>query len=204
MENERYIAFLDILGFSDMILNTDLKEILKRFELILFLTPYAETLGEWTNLGERIYTENKKCSCFSFSDTFVLCSRDATPESLNAIIIATFILSRSLFAFGFPVRGAITKGEADYIPNTNHLVGKAIIEAARLEKRQNWFGVIISPEVLPIGNKKDGLWESAAQILAEYPVPFKNEENIPHIVINWRLNLIVKYGTKSLLPYIPE
>ncbi len=151
-------------------------------------------------MGERIYTENKKCSCFSFSDTFVLCSRDATPESLNAIIIATFILSRSLFAFGFPVRGAITKGEADYIPNTNHLVGKAIIEAARLEKRQNWFGVIISPEVLPIGNKKDGLWESAAQILAEYPVPFKNEENIPHIVINWRLNLIVKYGTKSLLP----
>jgi hypothetical protein len=181
-------------------LNTDLDEILKKFELILFLIPYAEVLGEWTNLGERINIENKKCSCFSFSDTFVICSRDTTPESLNTIIIATFILSRNLFALGFPVRGAITKGEADYIPNTNHLIGKAIIEAARLEKRQNWFGVILSPEVLPIGNNENTLCKSAVQILTEYSVPFKDGENIPHLVINWRLNLVVKYGTKSLLP----
>jgi hypothetical protein len=155
MGNERYIAFLDILGFSDMILNTDLNEILKKFEPVLFLIPYAEALGEWTNLEGHINLENKKCSCFSFSDTFVLCSRDATPESLNTIIIATFILSRNLFALGFPVRGAITKGEADCIPNTNHLIGKAIIEASKLEKRQNWFGVILSPEVLSIENNEN-------------------------------------------------
>ena len=79
-----------------------------------------------------------------------MCSRDTSAESLNTIIIATFILTRGLFALISPVRGAITKGEADYIPNTDHLIGKAIIDAARLEKEQNWCGVIISPEVLSI------------------------------------------------------
>jgi hypothetical protein len=137
MVNERYIAFLDILGFSDLILHTDLKEILKKFELISFLIPYAEALGEWKNFGGRIHAGNKRCSCFSFSDTFVLCSRDATTESLNTIIIATFILSRNLFALGFPVRGAITKGEADYIPNTDHLVGKAIIGRVLISLKRN-------------------------------------------------------------------
>jgi hypothetical protein len=31
-------------------------------------------------------------------------------------------------------------------------------------------------------------------------VPFKDGEYEYHLVINWRLNLVVKYGTKSLLP----
>jgi hypothetical protein len=44
------------------------------------------------------------------------------------------------------------------------------------------------------------LCNSAAQILTEYSVPFKDGEYEYHLVINWRLNLVVKYGTKSLLP----
>jgi hypothetical protein len=200
MRMEKYISFLDILGFSDIILDNNLEGIMEKFKMVTgFIIPYSEFLGEWIATGNRDHQSNKKCSSFSFSDTFVLYTKDSSHESLNNIIIATFLLTRSLFAVGFPVRGALTKGEADYIPNTNHLIGKAIINAARLEKQQEWFGVIISPDVLSKNNAAM-LDEPTSQILAEYPVPFKNGENIPHMVINWRLNLVAKYGTKSLLP----
>lgn len=201
MVKERFIAFLDILGFSDIVLNNDLEFVLKKFEMIGgFLGPYAESLGDCFNPNDPTYPRNKKCSLFSFSDTFVLCSSDTTPESLNNIIISTFIIARGLFASGLPVRGAITKGEADYIPNSNHLIGKAIINAARLEKQQNWFGVIVSPEVISIDNKTDILSDSVSQVLTAYSVPFKNGTKITCLVINWRLNLVVTAGTKSLLP----
>lgn len=130
MSKERYISFLDILGFSNMVYNSDLDSLLKRFQALLSQIPYVEALGNWINIANDISLHNKKCSCFSFSDTFVLSTNTTSQDSLNNIVIATFILSRLLFGFGFPVRGTITKGEADYIPGTNHLIGKAIIEAA--------------------------------------------------------------------------
>lgn len=200
MRGEKYVSFLDILGFSDMILDKDLEDIIEKFKMVTgFMIPYSEFLDDWITAGNRSRKGSKKCFCFSFSDTFVLYTKDSSLESLNNIIIATFLLTRNLFAAGFPVRGALTKGEADYIPNTNHLIGKAIINAAKLEKQQEWFGVIISPDVLSKGDMNT-LYEPVAQILTEYAVPFKNGEKIPHLVINWRLNLIVKYGTKTLLP----
>jgi|WetSurSiteA1Bulk_404760.scaffolds.fasta_scaffold49110_2 hypothetical protein len=196
MVKERYVSFLDILGFSDKVMENNLDSMLEKFKIIINFMPYVEALGQWINFNDKITPGNKKCSCFSFSDTFVLSTEDASLESFKTITIATFILARNLFGVGFPVRGAITKGEADYIPNTNHLIGKAIINAAKLEKQQDWFGIILSKDVLsdseiiPSGPIRD--------ILIKYEVPFKDSSNVTSLVINWRLNLFIKYGTKSI------
>jgi hypothetical protein len=180
---ERYVSFLDILGFSEIVRNTDLESLIKRFKAILFFKPYVEALGRWNNLEGKIQPANRKCSCFSFSDTFVLSTDDASIESFNDITIATFLLARSLFGLGFPVRGAITKGEADYIPGTNHLIGKALIDAAELEKKQDWFGVILSPDIL---SAQDTLpQDPIGDILIKYSVPFnhRSPRTVAFIVI---------------------
>lgn len=192
------MSFLDILGFSNMIRENDLCLIIRKFEAVLFFLPYWEALGKCINFEGKINSGEKKCSCFSFSDTFVLSTDDTSVESFNYITIATFLLARNLFGVGLPVRGAITRGEADYIPNTNHLMGKAVISAKELEEKQAWFGIIISPDVL---SAKDIIPHGPIEdILVKYEVPFKDCTNAPFVVINWRLNLVVEQGIESLFP----
>ncbi len=201
LSKERYISFLDILGFSDIVMNGELDKILKKMRMIMNYVPIVESLGKVVKKGEKLVANRKlkKCSCFSFSDTFIIITQDISKESLNIIISATFQLARGLFASGFPIRGAITKGEADYIENTNHLIGKAIIKAAKLEKKQNWFGITIDSEVLS-QNNIDLLNNDTSNVISEYDVPLKNKTNKRYYVINWRLNLWVKDGIESLLP----
>ena len=99
---------------------------------------------------------------------------------------------------GLPVRGAISRGEADYIPNTNHLIGKAIISAKELEEKQDWFGIILSPDVLSVYDTIPT--GPIADILVEYEVPLKDCTYVPFMAINWRLNLEVEHGIESLFP----
>jgi len=202
MSEERYVSFLDILGFSNMIRENDLDFIIRKFEAVLYFLPHPKALGKYVKLEGETNQGVKKCSCFSFSDTFVLSTEDTSDESFNNITIATFLLARSLFGVGLPVRGAITRGEADCIPNTNHLLGKAIIGAKELEEKQDWFGIILSPDVLsvydviPSGPIED--------ILVEYQVPLKECKDTPFVVINWRLNLDVEHGIESLFPNVSD
>ncbi len=170
--------------------------IMEKFDAVLFHLPRVLALGKWVYLDGKVHPAEEKCSCFSFSDTFVLSTNDSSTESYNNIIIATFLLARNLFGVGLPVRGAITKGEADYIPKTQHLIGKAIIEAARLEKLQDWFGVILSPDILSADDTIPS--DPIGKALLRYPVPLKDGLKVDFVVINWRLNLIAEYGTKSL------
>jgi len=202
MAQERYISFLDMLGFSKVVMDSDLDELIRRINGALINVPFAETLGEFVHENGKLVPnrQKRKCICFSFSDTFVLSSPDTSPDSLNNILIATYLLTRGLFAYGFPVRGAIAKGEADYIPNTQHLVGKAVITAAQLEKQQDWFGIALSPEVLPDEESIRLLKQSTLPILVHYPVPVKGGSTVRLYVINWRLNMTVVKGTKSMFP----
>lgn len=196
-----YVTFLDILGFADLICSTPLKDLLKKMKNAFAFSKFAEVLGAWQNKNGTIYPDltKKRCQCFSFSDTFVISTPDKSLDSLNVIIGATFILSRVLFGMGMPVRGAISTGETDFVPDTQHLIGKGVIRAANLEKRQKWFGIAIDPEVVD-KNSVSRLEKVTQEIVVPYEVPFAGNERRECIVINWRLNLYVEKGTKSLFP----
>ena len=108
-----------------------------------------------------------------------------------------------MFAIGLPVRGALAHGTADYIPGTNHLVGDAVLRAARLEKCQDWFGVAVDEEILPDDDSVSVLDEATRHVLVRYDPPMKPEVRTvlqPRWVLNWRLNLIIMEGTRSLFP----
>jgi hypothetical protein len=115
-----------------------------------------------------------KCfDCFSFSDTFVLSTPDDSSASFFQIVVGTAVLAQHLFAMRLPVRGSITLGEAEAIPGTHHLVGRAIVRAARLEKAQNWFEVIIDPDILNEKHRAMLQIPLVGPLVVSYPVPVK-------------------------------
>lgn len=199
----RYVAFLDILGFSDLVRREPLAQVKHRLGLALHSVQIARDSAVLPDgVGVRI---EKRFHFFSFSDTFVIASADDSPEALLSFITGAAILTQYLFVQRLPVRGAITFGEADFIPGSNgHLVGKAIIAAHELERRQEWLGVTVDVPSLPPGIA--GIFESGfiAPLYARWNVPVKPGKDCEKpiienaLVVNWRWNLIVEHGTKSL------
>jgi|GEM_PF-3865396 len=154
----RYIAFIDILGFGDLIENTPLPEVLCRLQMAVNGTVFAQHLNvlthdlsltgseTWGDFGSIVSADAKCLDCFSFSDTFVLSSADDSLVSFFQIIVGTAVLSQHLFAMKFPVRGAITLGEAEAIPGIEssdwprHRQGRQTGKGPRLVRCDNRSG----------------------------------------------------------------
>jgi len=190
----RAVAFLDILGFSDLVQREDLATVKQRFALALQSLQLAQA-GATPQPGKPL----KPFHCFSFSDTFVLAAADNSLEANAAFVIGSALLIQYLFAQGLPVRGALTYGEADFIPGTNHLIGKAIVTAHALEKNQNWLGVLVDWNSFPLEAQATFMVPVFAPLYTRWDVPMKDAQPLKNtLVVNWRFNLVVEKGTRSL------
>lgn len=200
---ERYVAFIDILGFESLIETRPLAEILDKIANVLSLVPVVSTLGH-ININEAKYSPNEKFKSVhlcSFSDSFVITSKDGSRDSLNSIIAATFLLSRGLFMGGLPVRGAISFGEAGIISGTDHIVGKAVVDAIKLERQQSWFGIMFSGQIFKGKKLGELLHPTIMPLVIEYPVPMKGSLlGCAGYALNWRLNIYSHIGIYPLLP----
>lgn len=200
---ERYVAFLDIIGFESLIESRPLEEIIAKIGNVLSLLPVVSTLGHIKVAGSQ-YSPDEKFRAVhlcSFSDSFVIATKDVSRDSLNSVITASFLLARGLFTGGLPVRGAIAKGEAAVIEGTDHIVGKAVVDAIKLERQQAWFGVMLSTDVEADACEEGSLDPSVQPLVVAYPIPLKGSRlGVAGRAINWRLNIHAENGIECLLP----
>ena len=202
----RTVAFIDVLGFKEKIKNFSADELGKEYKRVLF---YAL---EKYNLNIDFFKEisffkdvDRYCEYYVFSDSIILTSFDDTINSSFKLLIFTFKLARTMIAQGYSIRGAITFGEMFVDLQNSIFVGEALVKAYQLEYKQNWIGIVIDDSVIEqfpsIFNFNYSLYPQYLKYLfVKYEVPFKEGKIIENFVINWRFNLIVEEGIKSLFP----
>jgi hypothetical protein len=102
------------------------------------------------------------------------------------------------------VRGAVACGELYLDPAKGICLGQGLTAAYELEQRQNWIGVAIDssveqgyPDLFLSGMHENSFFES---LFLRYPVPLKVGGFTEMRTLNWRWNLIVEKGTRSLFP----
>jgi hypothetical protein len=130
----RYLLFLDILGFSKLVEDKGTEEIKSVINHAL------EAFNYWESVNERFQT-------IYFSDSFIFYQNQkgyANAYFLDVYAIGKMILS-ALLAKGIPARGSIAFGEFEVDNSGKHQVyfGRALIEACRAEKKENWIGITI-------------------------------------------------------------
>lgn len=132
----RYLLFLDILGFSQLVKTKNPEEI------------YA-VIDEALKGFKRCEELNRQFKTIYFSDTFIFYQEPkgyAKWAFLDIYAIGGMVLS-ALLAKGIPARGAISFGEFEVrLDSSNkHQVyfGKALIEAYKAEQKENWIGITI-------------------------------------------------------------
>ena len=187
-----YVAFLDILGFkliASVHSHEHLKSVYRNFsETILHSLSNGKYVlsndGETESLSPDI--RQATVNSLLVSDSILIWTDDNAAESFCDIVKAV----QSMLAFsmidGIPLRGAISIGALTSVlnqwPTKNHnfqhsLFGKAIVDAAEAEKKQEWSGCEITKDAIEFYKSKCSSGGSLItnKLILYYPVPRKDE-----------------------------
>ncbi len=201
------VAFLDVLGFRSKIERIPLASLADSYERAIKLarslnkkfstSDSANTLFPNHPIGERW------CNRQVLSDAIILVSLDNSAESALKLMLYARTLVQVLLTLGFPIRGGISHGELYRNPNSRLILGKALTSAYEFETTQEWMGVAIDnsvekkfPELFTKASDPNNLLSC---FFPKYPVPLKNDSSKNYHILNWRFNMIIEEGTRSLL-----
>ncbi|NLE06466.1 MAG: hypothetical protein GX638_16905 [Crenarchaeota archaeon] len=193
-----FVAFLDILGYKELIKNNEHIDLTKLYDHIIpIITDHNQTnLTKIEAKNQYIDLQNNS-NVFStmVSDSIILWSEDCTITSFVKIIdlIAT-ILSNGVFHY-FPIRGAMTTGtiSGKYYNKNNsfsqlQLYGKPIVEAYELSESANWMGCEVAKECIEMIHEDENLDFKELleeEYIVEYEIPKKNGEIKVCYALNW-------------------
>lgn len=203
----RTVAFLDILGFRAMVEAEPLETLGERFSKIIgdTLPAINRKFGEFT--GEPTFFPDvpvgeEWCIAHAFSDSIILVATNDSERGCLALLIYALRATQALIALGLPVRGGVAHGELYINRRKSVFVGKALIHAYDLEQSQNWIGVALDPSVskaFPSLFAEAGPFAQVRRCLfPPYEVPMKSGAIRMLHTLNWRWNLVVTRGTRSL------
>jgi hypothetical protein len=167
---ERFLAFLDVLGFSDQVraqsqdqLHAAYKRLLESTYVNTTLTQVPEDRRKWE--GAEAYFEPweekqpRYVHMMMLSDSIVLFSTGTAPLESTSVIGSTYRLVRESFRLGMPLRGALVQGELDlvdaediadpgnWLAVVGGLVGLGLVEAYELERSVEWAGALVDGPV---------------------------------------------------------
>lgn len=140
--NQRYILYIDILGFKKIVKEKSVEEVYKVVDDVLKLYYEFEDDGY-------------EFSIIYFSDTIVIYQNNEreNEKDIDVAYYDTWYIARMIYcrllSIGIPIRAVIAFGEfivKDDSRNKNLVFfGKALIEAYEAEKKENWIGIIMVP-----------------------------------------------------------
>lgn len=183
LDQGRYLLFLDILGFSQLV------ETKRTEEIYAIIDNALKTFSRWEKLNGLFKT-------IYFSDTFIFYQEPKGYGNwafLDVYAIGGMILS-AVLAEGIPARGAISFGEFEvkFDATGRHQVyfGKALIEAYKAEQREKWIGITILPSAWhPYEAQKPGIID----VLASERVWSKRDDGV--LLLNPFIKLLDWYSS---------
>lgn len=188
---KRFIAFMDIVGFEDMIFRKSHHEVRENLELfqsvIAGLPPRAPNLFGNT-IVNRVF----------FSDSILLVSSDDSLGSAEHLLyIVEWVLSEAILK-GIPMKAAIAYGEQTADFDRSLHFGRPLIDAYKLQDELLLYGAVLhhTMEQHLINNK---IMQGMEDVhIFKYPTPFK-EGKITHYVVDWPAFLDVNRDLQSIL-----
>lgn len=131
---ERYIAFIDVMGFSNLVNKSRIDNLESYFSKI-------------TEVLEDLKNDKKEIDSFLISDSIILLSDDSL-EGLKQLLVAVKRIQYGLLWRKILMRGAISFGQVYYNREKNIIVDKGFIRAYLLEQEAIYPRVIIDPLIV--------------------------------------------------------
>lgn len=183
-DGNRYVAFFDILGFSSWVETMGSEEVFVYIRGFLNLMVRASMPNSVVNPDMSVDLESSIISYINFSDSIVYYSKDDSYESFHSMLkVCAELINIVICGPTRMIRGAISHGEFYADPENNAYVGKALIDAYRLEENQEWLGVSLDSIIEDTENFIQAQKEFP-HLIVQSLVPLKNSSKKPYC-LNW-------------------
>lgn len=203
----RFVLFMDVLGFSSMVLNNKesvIKQIYdSEFRQTASIIPYisATIFGRPLRLNGIESINNKlhdvrqdEIYLHLMSDSLIAWTDDASMASFTIISQFAATYSAVSLMLGLPHRGAISVGELQLIElpfngnNSRNVVGTGLIRAHQLEGCLSWSGTLIDVRCInELGVSRAAVLQSSDLPIVEYDLSGldRRENSCCGLVIDW-------------------
>lgn len=181
---KRFVAFLDILGFKDMVLKQTHAETLKVLKKISDLKVHVENMSYLKGTAR---FADCKVHIVSFSDSIIIFSKSDRLQDFEHFLYAIRMMYANSIRFTIPIKGGIAHGEITIDKTEQIYFGQPLIDAYTMEEDVNYFGVVAHSSIdLYLSKIKNDLLESSIvnQILFKHSSPLKCG-NITHYNLDW-------------------
>lgn len=138
--DERFVGFIDILGFKDLVMRSDHDDIYKLLNNISTFRNFIENIHDKGNIPESF--SDAEIYTVSFSDSIVIFSKDNSEANFKLFIQSVNWLIARAIEKGIPLKGAISYGQVSLNKSSQIYFGQAIIDAYLLEEEVNYLGVV--------------------------------------------------------------
>ncbi|MGA2464389.1 MAG: hypothetical protein ABSH06_08565 [Thermodesulfobacteriota bacterium] len=184
-----FVGYVDVLGFTKKVLRSDNPETLSEsFNFLL------ESIGRSCGLETDFKNQDSLSVKFIWmSDNLLFYTEDNSVQKFKDIsnIIADLLMI-TIEGGPFLYRGALSHGDFYFDREWNLYFGPAMIDAIQWEKKQNWVGVMLTPNCSDFIKKNNydslvrrirvdrgigtKLIEISGPLVIEHAVPLKKEE----------------------------
>lgn len=173
--DNRFVAFLDILGFKDMVMRKDHDHI---YSLLNNLSNVRNTIERLAGDGN---TNVSNIYSASFSDSIIFFSKNDSKESFTAICASTSWLIAKAIEDGILVKGGLAHGLVSVNKTNQIYFGQPIIDAYLIEEDVNFLGAVAHCSI------DNYLYENndAANLLVFEEKSFLKSGYILHNNVNW-------------------
>jgi len=130
----RFVAFLDIMGFKDRVARNNHNEILTELEV------FQSNISQYVS-----YHRDANIQLALFSDSILIYSQNDTVDSLHALAdITSHIMMYAIQQEKpIPLKGAIAAGRMTCNQTKQLYFGQALIDAYLLEENVKYYGVLV-------------------------------------------------------------
>ncbi len=188
---DKYIAYLDILGFRSLVESNKLSDVKNAYNTFL-QKGFDLGIKKFNDVIE--VTKMVPLKSVAISDSIIVWTENPTRLSFISIMAAIDGLLTMGFYYGLCLRGSLVAGELETFnppENLKHykmaiqpiILGKGLISAIELEKKQLWSGCIVSKDVISLARFQtsaivsDFLLDAIIkEVTVPYNVPMKEKE----------------------------
>jgi hypothetical protein len=162
---ERFVGFIDIMGFKEMVARTA-PEALHETMLNIY-----KRLREMERIRWEDDYEKKLVISIAFSDSIMIFSKDDTAPSYDSILCSMAAVSHELFVSSVPHKGAMAHGILTLDTVNSIFFGQPLIDAYLLQEQLLFYGIVLDGSIEKMHNQYKDVVEG---IIHEHICPFKS------------------------------
>ena len=189
MQSQSLIAVCDILGFSNLVSERPLEEVVDNavgwFRMAL---KHSVLGGDFATSPPptRDLDDHPNVAVVWFSDTILFYTRRDTDEAVGELLQAVAsLLFETILEGTTKIRAGVAYGEVYMDPENSIYVGVPIVEAHQLEEKQEWAGAALTPSACRRVRACGTAGEIARWWVTQWDVPLKCGTVEPTLAVNW-------------------